>query len=27
MRSDLLPEGPRYSPIAVFEFSNDLEVQ
>ncbi|MFA5622296.1 MAG: RNA 2',3'-cyclic phosphodiesterase [Thermovirgaceae bacterium] len=27
MRSELLPEGPRYSPIVVFEFSNDLEVR
>lgn len=27
MRSDLLPEGPRYSRVAVFDFTNDQEVQ
>lgn len=27
MRSDLLPEGPRYTPVAVFDFTNDQEVQ
>lgn len=27
MRSELLPEGPRYTPISILEFSNDLEVQ
>ncbi|MDO9509348.1 MAG: RNA 2',3'-cyclic phosphodiesterase [Thermovirgaceae bacterium] len=27
MRSELLPEGPRYTPIAVFDFTNDQEVQ
>jgi len=27
MRSELLPEGPRYTPVAVFDFTNDQEVQ
>lgn len=27
MRSDLLPNGPRYTPVAVFDFTNDQEVQ
>lgn len=27
MQSDLRPDGPRYTPLAVFDFTNDQEVQ
>lgn len=27
MGSELLPDGPRYTPISVFDFTNDREVQ
>ena len=27
MQSDLMPDGPRYTPVAGFDFTNDQEVQ